>query len=465
MLLNKILNQLENNKFILIFGIIFLSLLFIASIHFRGGAYLQSESQSFILNYLDNRPVLQKIFDIQKNDWGFYQARELSYFFDMLDANFIKISINFGFPHFYSLIYYLGLVIILFVTAKIVGNFIGLKSPLIVLLLFSLFLTAPAVFFSGIFFRTGKILSSVFLILILYLILQQLSPKNKKLSLLLLPLSFLMSISDRQGHFFLLAITFIFFALWAFTRKKTYKRFFILFLFSSLIALLYDYYLGPSIIKRITGVQPNIIFMRPDFLTYTRQDPRWIISNLWLKLWSFVIDSLLFILDTFSYFLGNTHLFIIVLALVFGFVAIFKSKKKEIFLLLLLSFFLVFIMTFFMLIKQPQMVWPGIRRIYYAFPLNLFILLFSSLAINQFIRFWPKTKVLLVFTLTTMLFLNIISLPNHYQIIRYSVESDEYKVHEYSPRLFHCLKNSSNPESFYRLPKEVENVCSQLRKK
>jgi len=39
MLLNKILNQLENNKFILIFGIIFLSLLFIASIHFRGGAY------------------------------------------------------------------------------------------------------------------------------------------------------------------------------------------------------------------------------------------------------------------------------------------------------------------------------------------------------------------------------------------------------------------------------------------
>lgn len=466
MLLNKILDQLDNYKSVLIFEIILLSILLIASIHFRGGGHLQSESQSFILNYLDNRPIWQKVFDVQHNDWGFYQARELSYFFDMLDANFIKLSIKLGFPHFYSLIHYLGLIIILIITSKIVSNYIKLESPIIFMLLASLFLTAPATFFSGIFFRTSKILSSVFFILVTFILFKHLFARGKSPSLLiiiLIPLSLFMSLSDRQGHFFLLALTCIFFIFWGFCKKNIYRKIFLLFLCSTIISLFYNYFAGPYLVKRLTGFQVDTIYMRPDFLTYTRQDPRWIIPNLWLKLWSFVVDSFLFILDTFSYFFGNVPLLIITLALAFSLFVIVKSKKKEIILLLLFAFIFVFIMTYFMLIKQPQMVWPGIRRIYYALPLNLLFLLFSSFAISQIVQLWPKSKILIVFILTVSLFLNIISLPGHYKIIKYSVESDEYKVYEYAPRLLECLKRPDKPENFYRLPKEVENVCNKLR--
>src|SRR5437016_14150030 len=40
----------------------------------------------FVLNYLQNRPFFAQIFDPQINDWGAYQARELSYIFDLIDA-------------------------------------------------------------------------------------------------------------------------------------------------------------------------------------------------------------------------------------------------------------------------------------------------------------------------------------------------------------------------------------------
>jgi hypothetical protein len=64
----------------------FAAVILLLAIACHAGGYLHWESSAFLLNYTADRPLLNIIFDPQKNDWGLYQCRELSYFFDYLDA-------------------------------------------------------------------------------------------------------------------------------------------------------------------------------------------------------------------------------------------------------------------------------------------------------------------------------------------------------------------------------------------
>src|SRR5687768_12405495 len=56
-------------------------------IRFWNGGTLEHEALTFISNYTADQSLLKKVFDPHANDFGTYQARELSYFFDYLDAN------------------------------------------------------------------------------------------------------------------------------------------------------------------------------------------------------------------------------------------------------------------------------------------------------------------------------------------------------------------------------------------
>ena len=60
------------------------------------GGLIEIEALEFIRHYLDPRGLLQKVFDPYTNDLGTYQARELSYFFDYLDARVFNVLIARG---------------------------------------------------------------------------------------------------------------------------------------------------------------------------------------------------------------------------------------------------------------------------------------------------------------------------------------------------------------------------------
>src|SRR5438045_304383 len=60
--------------------------LIIHGIGFWGRGIIDKEAMIFVLNYLERRPFLATIFDPGVNDSGLYQARELSYLFDFIDA-------------------------------------------------------------------------------------------------------------------------------------------------------------------------------------------------------------------------------------------------------------------------------------------------------------------------------------------------------------------------------------------
>lgn len=89
--------------------LLFTSSVFIVQKH----GVLHPEALERIPNYLDERNFFQKVYDIDKNEYGLYQARELSHFFDYIDANFIKFSASIGSPHFYSLLYFISIFIII----------------------------------------------------------------------------------------------------------------------------------------------------------------------------------------------------------------------------------------------------------------------------------------------------------------------------------------------------------------
>ena len=57
---------------------------------------IEIESTTFVQQYLDDRGMLQKVFDPHRNDLNTYQARELSYFVDYLDARWLQTLIAAG---------------------------------------------------------------------------------------------------------------------------------------------------------------------------------------------------------------------------------------------------------------------------------------------------------------------------------------------------------------------------------
>jgi hypothetical protein len=448
---------------------VFLVAILIASVYFGTGSSLHTESQSFLLNYLDNRPFIQKIFDVQKNDWGFYQARELSYVFDYFDANFINLLIRAGFPLFYSLTHYLGLILILLLLPIIAFRYFRLKSPLLYALLTALFLTAPSTFFSNNFFRSSKMLVAVFTALVIYIVLRLIKKTaincNSRVSVvLLIVFGLLLSISDRQGYFILLSFTAVFFLLWILRKERGYQKIFILLLVTAGLAYVYTYVIGPFLITSLTGFRPDLSVLKIDFLSFTRQDPLPEVNGFIPKLQAIVLRSLLFFLDTIGYFFGNLNPLLVLFGLIIVLLLLIKMNKNY-FPVFLFSLFLLFIMFFFMLVKQPQMVWPGVRRIYYTLPVNLLFLIFSLFLASRLLQLWPKLKYTLLIILTFAFISNLLSLPSHLYLIQYGVQSDEYTVHEYGSRLKQCLLRSKASVSSFQLPPLAEKVCQSLRNK
>ena len=76
--------------------VFFSAVVLLLAIACHGGGFLHWESSAFLLNYIADRPLPAIIFDPLKNDWGLYQCRELSYFFDYLDAQIIYMILKSG---------------------------------------------------------------------------------------------------------------------------------------------------------------------------------------------------------------------------------------------------------------------------------------------------------------------------------------------------------------------------------
>jgi hypothetical protein len=230
---------------------------------FWGGRAVFDETLSFILRrYWSGRPVLQIVFD--PRGWDFYQARELSYALDFLDALWVRVLLSRD-------------VLVLVPPSAIVASLavvlIGLRlAPralpaldtatrwLVLLVFLSNFVFVSTM---GWLYRATKpVVAPLLLGLLLFVVTEHREARVRPWAgfLAVLATSLAMSLVDRQGLFYVLALAGCLVLAWLFTRRGLALALGALAAAAAWAA--YNYALGPWIIHEVNGYWPEFRFQR-----------------------------------------------------------------------------------------------------------------------------------------------------------------------------------------------------------
>lgn len=407
------------------------------------GCFYIQESAYLLNHYLSGASALWKIFYTPGTE-GFYsvfRARELSYFFNWLDAQAIRICFQAGVPHFLSITYFLSLICVGIIHVRYsVQCFDNDRQMLVVsILMYVAYLLSPTVFYSTQYFRTGKILAGLFvfwqgwILFSEYLKTQKQSmPENRETATFLyLLVSTLAGLSDEQGLFltFMLHGALVYMAI--ISKVNNARKFLIAALVSFLILLFYRLFLGQAAIASITG------------LDIRRFDPKFKDLN-WSSTLSILKHALELLLQYLSNLLGQMRLSRVGLlfAIAFSgmFYRIFKHSKKDMgsllesvlkspVLIMVYVFLMIWGMLFIMTIdeslsprfqfRSPYVAIPFLRMWYYPLPLlSLFIVGVTALA-YYFSRFASEAgKYMLICAVVMVAAGNLHGLPEGHRVLR-----------------------------------------------
>ncbi len=196
-----------------------LPLFFVAhAVVFWGRGILDEEGMMYIQKYLADRSLLATIFD--PNDTTLYQARELSYLVDVFDARVLAWLASHGAVLFIPASGAIGLLaaaIIYLRGARKTFHFPALTSSLLLTLFLSCIVTQAS---TAIFYRSSKIVLTVALFAFLFYLASVFRraesdrPVSVRQLAVVFVLGLVMSLSDRQGFFYLLTTTSVIGLLW-----------------------------------------------------------------------------------------------------------------------------------------------------------------------------------------------------------------------------------------------------------
>lgn len=241
-----------------------LPFLFVAhAIAFWGRGLLDEEGMFYIQGYLADRSLLATIFD--PNDTTLYQAREISYLFDIVDARTLGWLVDRGVVLFIPASGALGLIAAAWLFLRGARKTLHLEASTSSLLL-SLFLSCIVTQAStAIFYRSAKMVLSVALFAFLFYVaaLFRRTHRTRVLTVWRLGgvflLGVIMSLTDRQGLFYLLTTILILAVLWlaAWARGDSHAtdRFKLTTacLFAAAAAALYSFVVAPRMIAWTGG--------------------------------------------------------------------------------------------------------------------------------------------------------------------------------------------------------------------
>jgi len=244
------------------------ALLIVHAITFWGRGIIDREAAMFVVKYQEDRPLLAKIFDPNANDGGYYQARELSYVFDLVDAKVFRALLERRILLFIPVSGAIGLVVVAAIYVR--G---ARRLPLdhvTAALLLSLFLSCIVTQASTpILYRSSKILLSAALLAFL-LDLSLLVARNERATLGQLTGLFLLGIvmpaCDRQGFYYLTIATGIVVTLWlaatlrAAPARINHVPIIVVSLCAIAIATFYDTVAAPMIIHWANGYWPDFSY-------------------------------------------------------------------------------------------------------------------------------------------------------------------------------------------------------------
>ena len=171
-----------------------------------GGGYVHMESTAFLQVYNDrSRPMWEIIYDPLLTDWNAYQARELSYLVDCLDARFIYLCAGWKMTHFYSLSAMVILLLCVMIQQYFLERDFPEVPPYLATLLSLAFVASPSCR-EFVFFRSAKPLTALAATVICFAAWRIFRRRDRekagrKTWILLGAALFLAPLADRQGAF------------------------------------------------------------------------------------------------------------------------------------------------------------------------------------------------------------------------------------------------------------------------
>lgn len=435
-----------NLRFLSSFVVALIIIVISVNANYTLGYFDRYEAEPYIYFYLSPGSILNKIFDNRHTDIATnFRGREFANIFNFLDAQGILFSARLGLVHFLSVIHYLSLILIsLFFLILVYTNFeSNLHIPLSLLLY--IYLTSPAPFMTGYYFRTSKILVSLGIVtaVFLYSLLMKKLIHTKfiyqlKFSILLIPLvaifGWILGTTDELGIAAILIFLMTLSIGYIRNRSFVHIAFIIGLLCSYLLIAAYREVIGPYLIYRITGTLPEL----------------WTLDN--NKVWS--IDnyktSLYFFLSSFiGNFIAHTGLvgalmLIVNSCLISAFTSHEDHYKKirklphwiNIFLqsissttvLLFAGFTMLTITIHLMIGTQPVFLNPSfvqLQLLYYPLPFVTFLLLGLLLVIVRSMRAFDIAKYIVPIVLILVLAGNIMALKLYYNQLSETILTNE----------------------------------------
>ncbi len=392
------------------------------------------EAQTYLNNYLNiDHNFLYKIYNLpgsgfgQLSDSG-YRARELSHIFNFLDSQFILFSYSINLPHLLSITHYLCLLATLGLWILLTRKWLKAEHRFIGILFLLLFLTSPAPFFSGFYFRTGKILTSLFILLGFYLTLlfrdEILSKKQTSLNVILtILLSFCwgccIGLFDEIGM-----ATLGIFALLLLFRLSQHHHWIYLqigLLFSLLFLILYKVKLGPFLVAYWGTDKSSLVALTPPQPSL-QLDLNW---QTYFHLSPLFLDYLSLLMGNFNPLITSLFcLLIMSLTILTTFINPLPNIIKQpipILNSLAISFFIVSIAMVLILrimeVQHPPLLWSDVQRIYYSLPFTLVFTLGLFALTCHLLKMMTLNPWIIVGVVGLLILFNVNEIPNHYQII------------------------------------------------
>ena len=234
----------------------------------RHGGELHFDSLFFFMHYLDDRSLLQKIFDPARNDWGFYQARELSYFFDWIDTHFVAFLLKKHIVWFHSICSLLLCGGMVFIQHYFTRKFFP-KIPGMLVTLFSVFFVLSEAVTGLDYFRCAKYLTAFGLWGALFAAWGTFRYGDKKSKAALCASLLLMTLSDRQGFFFTAAFAgsaavLMFYFNWKHTLLSACRMGFPVFAAFGMtcFGILNNLFITPALVRLFNGYTPDFSYQR-----------------------------------------------------------------------------------------------------------------------------------------------------------------------------------------------------------
>lgn len=253
---------------------------------------IHREAESFLVFY--GNPTggfwseISKFFDPVSTDWDNYQARELGYAFEYIDAQTVLLLnkipfFSYGFRSIMQITFAILTALVLYFIARELLPAFRRTSCLVLALLFPL--STQMLVMHGLYFRCGKTVTAFWAALWILCLIRWLKPSTKgrnAVAYILLGLgAFLSYITDKQGvmiGLWLIGLSIIM-AVIRRQQNLTYRHlvfFSVPFTAAFCFYLYWDYQLCPYIMKNVSGYLPDrswsslSFFLHQDFASYMK---------------------------------------------------------------------------------------------------------------------------------------------------------------------------------------------------